>query len=237
MLPDSLIEYLFDGRPHPLAEPLAGWLAESRRFAAFAATFRDKIRKKIRTGSDAERGLDLLLELETAYLLLGERALSLVYEPKEPGQSRSPDFAVTFTTSLTFLAEVTRIRPEPPGDDAQAAGQRLAERAADAVCGKLGQLLPQRSNVLIIGAPAPGPPADALRAALLQVQQRAERNDAALFQRHHLRDRADFFQRFQRLSELVVRAADGSALAWVNPQARHPLPAKARTALRRSHGL
>lgn len=240
MLPDALIAYLFDGQQHQLAAPLGEWLAGSRRFAAFAATFRDKIRKKIRTSRDSERGLDLLLELETAHALLRERALSLAYEPKAPGQARCPDFAVTFTSSLTFMVEVTRLGAEQRAGaaaDQQAAPEQLAERVADVLCGKLGQLLPQRSNVLIVGVPAPGPDPAALRAALIRLQQRAERGDQDLLRRHRFRDRADFFQHYQRLSELLVRGPDQPALAWANPQARHPLPAKARTVLRRSHGL
>ena len=54
--------------------------------------------------------LDLQLELEAAYLLLQERSLSLIYEPQRAGQSRCPDYAVTYTSSLTFMLEVTRLR-------------------------------------------------------------------------------------------------------------------------------
>src|SRR5229473_1096108 len=109
---DELLTYLFDGKSNPLAEPMAGWLASSRRFAAFATTFRDKIRKKVRTTQDQQSVLALQLELETAYLLLGERALNLVYEPEQSKGIRSPDFAVTFTTSLTFMLEVTRVQSD-----------------------------------------------------------------------------------------------------------------------------
>jgi hypothetical protein len=232
MLIDELRTYIFDGQPHLLDPPLATWLAASRRYAEFVATFRDKIRKKIRTLQDQESLLDLRLELETAYALLQERRLSLAYEPRHPGQARCPDFAVTFTTSLTFMLEVTRLR-------AQAAGQipptaPLVERLADTVGGKLGQLLPQHSNVLLIGVADPGLTADDLGAVMLRIQQRAERNEAPFLHRHRLRDRADFFQHYQRLSEILVRgpALQAAApLVWVNPQAKHPLPARVRTAL------
>lgn len=229
MLIEDLQAYVFDGQPHLLAEPLAAWLASSRRFAAFVTTFRDKIRKKIRTLQDRESALDLGLELETAHALLGERSLSLLYEPKHPGQGRCPDFAVTFTTSLTFMAEVTRLRPEA----AEPAAARTAERLADVVCGKFGQLLPQHSNVVIVGVDAADLTLPDVRAAMLRVQQRAEANDPALFERHRLRDRADFFSHQQRLSEIIVRGA-GELIIWANPQARYPLPAKVRTALHRS---
>ncbi|HYF66342.1 MAG TPA: hypothetical protein VD886_26165 [Herpetosiphonaceae bacterium] len=233
MLIDDLLTYVSDGRPHLLAEPLAGWLASSRRFAAFVTTFRDKIRKKIRATQDRESILDLWLELETAHALHAERTLSVQYEPKHPGQGRCPDFAVSFTTSLTFMVEVTRLRPEA-GEPAAA---RTAERLADVVCGKLGQLLPQHSNVVVVGVEAAGLGLPDVRAAMLRVQQRAEANDQTLFGRHHFRDRADFFHHQQRLSEIIVRGPaprSGEPLVWANPQARHPLPAKARTALHRS---
>jgi hypothetical protein len=73
-----------------------------------------------------------------------------------------------------------------------------------------------------------------LNAALVRVQQRAERNDAAFLQRHHLPDRADFFNRYQRLSEVLVRGPAEPLTIWVNPQAKQPLPSKVRTVLYRS---
>jgi hypothetical protein len=79
---------------------------------------------------------------------------------------------------------------------------------------------------------------DDIRAAMLRVQQRAERTDPAFFQRYRFRDRADFFRYYYRLSEILVRDPDlqkGEALvAWVNPQAKVPLPSKVRTVLYRS---
>ena len=230
---DELLTYLFDGQLHPLTAPMATWLAASRRFTTFANTFRDKIRKKLRTMPGHERLLDLQLELETAYLLLREQSLSVVYEPPLGGV-RAPDFAVSFTTSLTFMLEVTRLRtlervaPRPD----------TGERIADAMYSKLGQLLPQRSNVLLVGIDGPSPTQSDLQAALVRVQQRAERGDSTLLRQH--RDRADFFRQYQRLSEILVRGsqlsqADELVVAWVNPQAKYPLPARVRTALYRSH--
>ncbi len=95
MLIDELLSYLFDGKPHLLTEPIQTWLASSRRFTAFVTTYRNKIRKKLRVIQDQEALADLRLELETAYLLLQERNLSLVYEPEQSGPgagliSRSP---------------------------------------------------------------------------------------------------------------------------------------------------
>ena len=221
---------LFDGQAdHLLAQPMAEWLASSRRFAEFVRTNYTKIRKKIRTVQDRHNLLDLQFELETAYLLLRERSLSLDYEPPHQGHTRRPDFAVTFPTRLTFIVEATRLQPDWSG--------RVGARLADTVCNKLGQLLPQRSNVLVVGAEAVQLTEAYLRAAMLRLQQRAEK-EATFLQKLGFRDRAEFFAQYHRLSEIIVRRprALGSrkVIAWVNPQAKHPLSSPVRTVLYRS---
>lgn len=239
MQTEELIAYLFDGKPHLLIAPMTRWLSSSRAFTTFVRTFQDKIRKKLRVTQDQETILDLHLELETAYLLLQERTLSLVYEPQLAEKVRSPDFAVSFTTSVTFMLEVTRLRANPKTSVEQASDvNALGDRFADAVCSKLGQLVHQHSNVLLVGVDVLEMSQDDIRAAMLRVQQRAERSDTAFFQRYGFRDRADFFRHYQRLSEILARETgvdEGMSLAtWVNPQAKYPLPNKARTALHRS---
>jgi hypothetical protein len=228
---DDLLTYLFDGQPHLLLQPMAMWLASSRRFAAFVTIFQDKIRKKLRTTQDQENLFDLQLELETAYLLLQERSLSLVYEPELSKRIRSPDYAVAFTTSLTFMLEVTRVQMDPKNT--------MDARLADTISSKLGQLLPQRTNILLVGVEAADPTANDVRTAMLSIQQRAERNDSTFLQRYGFRDRADFFRHYQCLSEILVRGphfeVTKSIVTWINPQAKHPLPSKVRTALYRSH--
>lgn len=231
---DELLAYLFDGQPHALAPSVETWLAASRRFAAFATTFRDKIRKKLRTTQDPEMLQDLQLELETAYLFLREEPFSLMYEP-QCGQARCPDYAVSFTTRLTFMVEIRRLRSVQPEQPIPAKGEPLA----DAICSKLGQLLPRQSNILILGIDSPRLTQSALHAAMLRIQQRAEQSDPAFRQRYRFRDRADFFRHYQRLSEVLVRGsqlqADDPVVAWVNPQAKHPLPGRVRAVLYRSH--
>jgi len=228
---------------------MANWLASSRRFAAFATTFRDKIRKKIRTTEDANSLLDLQVELETAYWLLQERTLSLEYEPEQFKRTRSPDFAVTYTTSLTFMVEVTCLHAdsknrveetrEPAPSETSPVLSMVSARLAEAVAGKLNQLLPQRSNVLLVVIEAAPFTPDDVRAALLHLQRRAERNDADFLQGHGFDDRTDFFRHYRRLSEVLVRglnlAEAPSIVTWINPQAKHPLPSKVRTVLYRSH--
>jgi hypothetical protein len=236
---DELLAYLFDGQPHRLASLVGTWLAASRRFTAFVTAFRDKIRKKLRTTQDPEMLKDLRLELETAYLLLQEQPFNLVYEPPCE-QRRCPDFAVTFTSRLTFMVEITRLRsvllPDQPFTTATG-----VDPLADTICSKLGQLLPQHSNVLIAGVDSLHLKQSDLQAVMLRIQQRAERSDPAFWQRYRFRDRADFFHHYQRLSEVLVRGLDlqteGAAVAWVNPQAKDSLPAKVRTSLYRSHSV
>jgi hypothetical protein len=187
---------------------------------------------------DEERLKDLRLELETAYLLLEEKSLSIMYEPQY-GKVRCPDFEVAFTTSLIFMVEATRIRNVHQG---QADPLQIAmERLADAMCSKLGQLMPQRANILIVGMDAPYLSQSDIQAAVIRLQKRAERNDAAFLQRYRFRDRADFFRQYQRLSEMIVRPAqwetEDPTVIWVNAQAKHRLPGKVRTTLYRSHKM
>jgi hypothetical protein len=255
MASDELLSYLFDGGPHALLQEMQTWLATSRRFTVFVATFKDKIRKKLRVTQDQESLLDLRLELEMAYLLLQERSLSLAYEPQLAERVRAPDFSVTYTTSFTFMLEVTRLRADPKSTTAGAQGPTQAssapnnmptipvhaERVAEAVCGKLSQLSSQRSNVLIIGVDALNLTQSDLRAMMVRVQQRAERNDPYFLQRYRFRDRADFFRYYQRLSEVLVRGPDQQStertVVWGNSQTRYPLPGKVRTVLYRSLGV
>jgi len=255
MLMDELLTYLFDGQSHLLAEPMAAWLASSRRFTAFVTANHPKIRKKLRAAQEPESLRDLQLELETAYLLLRERSLSLAYEPQHPQHGRSPDFAVTFTTSLVFMVEVTRMQAAqprtPPGAheharEMQSPNTKLTvtspgDRFSDMLCSKLGQLLPQRSNLLLVGVETPHLTHHDLQATMLRIQQRAEGNDSTVVQRYGFRDRADFFHHYQRLSALLVRGtslqASDPVVVWVNPQAKYPLPTRVRTVLSRSHTL
>jgi len=231
MSTDDLLTYLFDGQPHLLFQSMAMWLESSRRFAAFVITFQDKIRKKLRTTQDQENLLDLQLELETVYLLLQERSLSVVYEPELSKRIRSPDFAVTFTTSFTFMLEVTRVQTDPKN--------AVDLQLTSTITSKLGQFLPQQSNVLLVGTETMELISSDIRTAMLSIQQRAERNDLTYLQRHGFRDRSDFFRHYQRLSEILLRGSNfevtKSMVTWVNPQAKHPLPSKVRAALYRSH--
>ena len=105
-----------------------------------------------------------------------------------------------------------RLRASPAPD---------AERLGELIAGKLGQMLPGAPNVLVVAAP-PAP----LETALKQLQSRAERDDALMFTRAHVRTRSEFFKFYTRLSAVILRGEPPAApLLWLNKQARHPLPA------------
>ncbi len=220
---EELHTYLFGGHPHPLEPSLRAWL-RSRRFAAFVGNSRSKVRKKLRASLEPESVLDVRLELETAYLLLQERPFNVVYEPPAAGGARAPDFAVSYTSHSTFMLEVTRLRGDAP-------------KLEHAVCSKLGQLAQGRSNVLLVGFPAPLTD-DALRTVMADLQRRAERHDSELLKRSKLQGWSDFFRHYGRLSEVLVRPflqeTENQLAVWVNPQAKQPLSSKIRTALYRS---
>ena len=76
---DTLLDDLFGGRHAALRAEFDGWLRGSRRFAAFAETYRGKIRAKLRHAQDADGLRDVRAELEVAALLLGEERLSLIH--------------------------------------------------------------------------------------------------------------------------------------------------------------
>jgi len=217
----ELLAYLNDNGS-PLEAELQRWL-ESKRWEAFATVHRDKIRKKLRETRDAAALGDLRAELETAYLLLGEPRLSVVYEPLGRSRGPAPDYAVSYTTSLTVMLEVTRLRD--------------LERLGEVVAAKLRQLAPGYPNVLLVWlAQAPASAPD-LPAAMLRLKQRIEAGEQLLLDRTRFSVGADFFAYLGRLSDLLVCSpgATGRALnAWSNPTAKRPLPAQVRATLMRS---
>jgi hypothetical protein len=239
---EALLADLCDGASHPLAEPLAHWVAGSRRFAAFAQTHRTKIRKKLRgVRGDAEAARDLAGEMETARWLLRERRFAVVYEPGVVGAARSPDLAVRFTTRFTFNVEVTRMRPSLDGatpPDPDTASREPLRRWSDVICAKLGQLVPQQINLVcvVVDGQAFAEAAD-LSAAMAHLVARARSGDERVCARHGYRTRAEFQRAYQRLSGVLVRVPDAAdrepvpPVLWLSPEARVPLPAPAAAAI------
>jgi hypothetical protein len=242
MVIDETLNYLFDHRPHDLAPHLTQWMDELPRFADFVETHRDKIRKKIRGVHSDDGFQDLGAELETAYLLLREKRFTLAYEPYGKGTGRGPDFAVTFTTRLTFNVEVRRMQTsarendegEQPLFDPQAEGRRMT----GIVVSKLRQMLPGMMNLLVIMADHQTICELEVGAVMNQLKQRAEQKEPQLFQRRRFRNTADFFKYYQRLSGVLLTSTGNHEtgkcpILWLNNQTKHPLPAPVCTILQR----
>ena len=68
----DLVDSIFDGTNRALYREFEGWVRDSRRFRAFASSYRTKIRAKLKNARGEEGVEDLRAELQTAVLLLGE---------------------------------------------------------------------------------------------------------------------------------------------------------------------
>jgi hypothetical protein len=243
---EQLLGYLFDNKPHILAAPMSRWIGSSPRFKAFATTYRDKIRKKIRVTQSSAGSKDLAVELETAYWLLQEQRFALAYEPYSSQKTRGPDFAVTFK-SITFNVEVTRIGAReiegtwPAPEEARAAwpeSQQAAGRLMDTVCDKLSQMRPGMINVLLVVTDSDFVRILDIHQAMARLKERAERQEAGLFGRYGFANRADFFKYYLRLSGVLVRPGGepeetAHSRLWANKQAKHSLPNPIRTIFQR----
>lgn len=230
---------IFDDPAHPLAAPLAAWAVASPRFAAFVEEHRDKIRKKARGARDPEALGDLLLELTVARDLHRERHGALAYERRLPERTRVPDFALTLPNGAVVMVEVTRLRPQAApasGETAGADPSSIDARLAVLICGKLGQVVPNLPNVVVVGIPAAQLAALDVAEALRALVARAERRELTLRERHYIRQPSDFFRPYRYLSALLVRpwplpATPQPATFWTNPQATKTLPARLRASL------
>lgn len=232
MLFDELIAYIFMEQSHALAMQFADWARDSVRFRAFAETYRDKIRKKIR-GINDEAGLrDLLFELEIAYLLLHERHFVVAYEKGGVGKQRGADFEVIFRANLAFNVEVKHIRFT--AHDQRSAQQEFG-KLANIVCQKIGQLAPGMINLLVLTYEQDHVDGFDGPAALLQLRRVAEQKDDDFFQRRGLADARDFLRQFQRLSAALFRThrpgGEIESAMWLNANAKHTLPNDLRNAL------
>jgi hypothetical protein len=231
---NEIISYVFSGSAYSFAGPFARWLEMSPQFRAFAETHRDKIRKKVRNIRDEDTQRDLAAELAAAAWLTQERRFAVAYEVYSAGKQRGPDFSVTFRTRIPFNVEVTRLRAAgtaPAGEDA-------APRAkiANTIGTKLAQLPPSVINVLVLVTDGTAYAAGDMPGAPALLAERALHKDDAFFQRRGLLGTRDFHHHYQRLSAVLLRRfTETGALEplslWLNPQARHPLPADLATIL------
>ncbi len=237
---DDLLDEIFDGQQPAFYPEFAGWLRESRRFKAFAGTYRAKIRAKLKNARD-EAGLkDVRAELETAALLLRDERFTLEYEKYAASKQRGPDFTVTFRTHTPFNVEVRRIRSAELGDgddsddgddgDDEDGEARIGKLMA-VLCAKVGQMPPSIVNLLWLYGERELVEAD-LDGAALTLRQLAERKAEDFFTRRGFRDAADFLRQYRQLSGIVWRRAGGQAV-WLNALARHKAPPEIVTALQR----
>jgi hypothetical protein len=224
---DDLLGYLFSERPHPLAEPLRDWLNRSARFCAFVESYRDKIRKKVRTAQDADGFSDLLAELSVAERLLRDRRCVVEYEKGGVGKVRAPDLTVLFKTHTSFTVEVTRLRTTTTPDESTT--HPPLYKLTNTVCAKVGQLPPSSINLLALAQDPERYTVDDLAAAMRLLLERANQHDDRFFQQRGL-EQARHFQRQQaRLAAIWLCAQPGSTTAthprcWFNPTTKHPLP-------------
>jgi hypothetical protein len=225
---DDLLNYVFDGKNPALYHEFEGWVRESRRFKAFAITYRSKIRTKLKYVRDEAGMKDLRAELETAALLLREERFTLEYEKYAASKQRGPDFTVTFRTHTPFNVEVRRIRSSEMDDgNAEARFGKLMA----VLCDKVGQMPQGIVNLLWLIADHDVPEAD-LTGAVTTLRQLAERKVEDFFTRRGFESAADFLNQYRHLSGIVLRQED-EGFVWLNSLAQRKAPPEILKAIQR----
>ncbi len=225
---DDLLNYIFDSKKPALYPEFEGWVRESRRFKAFATSYRAKIRAKLKNVQNESGMKDVRAELQTAALLLREERFTLEYEKYAASKQRGPDFTVTFKTHTAFNVEVRRIRSVELDDgDSEA---RLAKLMA-VLCDKVGQMPPHIVNLLWLIAEREISEADLTR-AVTTLRQLAELKAEDFFARRGFESAADFLKRYRQLSGIILRQS-GENVVWLNSLARHKAPPEIVTAIQR----
>ncbi len=224
---NDLLPYIFPNARLPLAVQFAHWVQETPRFRAFAETYRDKLRKKVRTITEAEGYGDLQAEFAAAYFLVQERRFLVEYEKYGVGKQRGPDFSVTYKTHTRFDVEVTRLRGGQAGEALEPG------KLANTLCAKLQQLPPSMINIIVMSADDAPYGEDDLTSGLRLLQERAERKDDEFFARRGFLGARDFLRHYSRLSAIRLVVAGASPVFRLQPQARHPLPPDLAAIMRR----
>jgi len=214
---EQLAGYLLDSDlGDSTADELVGWLAGSPRFRAFADGHRDKIRKKLRTATDAESLRDVRTELQVARLLLLDKRIELAFEAYGSGKV-GPDLTVSYRDRRSLNLEVTRLRHPPEEIDF---GLPLLA--------KLRQLPPSAPNAVLVAIEGPIAEALDVEAATRALRSRADAKDEAFFVRRGFEGTRDFYERYLRLGAVLVwcEGATGEerVALWTNRSARIPLP-------------
>lgn len=225
---EELLDSIFDGKKPALYAEFEDWARSSRRFRAFASSYRNKIRSKLKNVRDEAGMQDLRAELETAVLLLRAERFTLEYEKYAASKLRGPDFTVTFKTHTPFNVEVRRIRNvELDDEDVEARTGKLMR----VLCDKVGQMPPSVVNLLWLFAERSISEADLIR-AVTTLRQLADHKAEDFFTRRGFKNAADFLAQYRRLSGIVLRQW-GMPTLWLNPLARHPAPPEIVTTIRR----
>jgi hypothetical protein len=225
---DDLLDDIFDGKKPALYPEFEGWVRGSRRFKAFAISYRGKIRAKLKNVRDEGSMKDLGAELETAALLLHEERFTLEYEKYAASKQRGPDFTVTFKTHTPFNVEVRRIRSAEldDGDTEARVGKLMA-----VLCDKVRQMPPSIVNLLWLTAEREISEADLTR-AVITLRQLAERKAEDFFRLRGFESAADFLKQYRHLSGIVLHQS-GENVLWLNSLARHKAPSEIVTAIQR----
>jgi hypothetical protein len=225
---DELLDAIFSGTNRALFRDFERWVRNSRRFMAFASSYRTKIRAKVRNARDEAGIQDLRAELETALILLLEERFTVEYEMYAATKQRGPDFTVTFKTHIPFNVEVRRLRV---GDlDALSDDARITKLIA-VLCDKVAQMPPSIVNLLWLVSNREIPEDD-LSGASAVLRQLAERKADSFFAHSGYPSASEFLKQYQRLSGIVTRQSVGHAV-WLNPLARHKAPAGLVPAIQR----
>jgi len=217
---ERLAHHLLDGAPaDPIGDEITAWLAASSRFRVFADAHRDKIRKKLRTATEAEARRDVRAELRVAHLLLADRRIELAFEAQGSAQG-GPDFTVTYRGERGFNLEVTRLHRAPT--DAVHGGPLLA---------KLRQLPPSVPNVVLVAIEGDSARAFDIAGATRALRARADAKDEAFFASRGFAGTRSFYQRYLRLGAVLAwcegAAVDDRAVTWTNRSARIAVPERA----------
>jgi hypothetical protein len=221
----ELLTYIFQGQTNFISIQFEKWVKSSRRFRAFAETYRDKIRKKLRTVENDDALKSLYVELEIAYRLLGDQRIEIEYEKYGLGKQRAPDFTIQYRVNIVFNLEITRLRF---GESSATKDQHfLARKLTDALLDKVGQMLPNLINVLLIDSDYPTS-MDTIAKGMASLRHQAEMKQNDFFVGRGYQDALTFLKQFQQLSALCYRTDHPSAasplLFWRNSLARHPVP-------------
>lgn len=225
---DDLLASLFEGTNRALYADVERWARGSKRFKAFAAAYRTKIRAKLKNVRDAEGMRDLAAELGTAAVLFREDRFTLEYEKYAAARQRGPDFTVTFKTHTPFNVEVRRIHSLELADpDAQ----RRAIKLVAVLCDKVAQMPPNILNALWLHAEGAITEAE-LAEATLAIRQLAEGKVDRFFAPYGYSSASEFIKQYQRLTMVVLCHSTGCTL-WLNPLARQKPPHDLLLALRR----